>query len=67
MIFPSEIRNWCKRTQPAKCHEIENKTAQIKKGCKLDKEAKGKRRKIKRRKSRAACNRSGRTSKQSVV
>ena len=30
MIFPSEIRNYCNRTQPAKGHEAMKERAQIK-------------------------------------
>lgn len=67
MILPSEIGDWCKRTQPAKCHKIENEEAQIKKCCKLEKDAIGKKRIRKGHKSRAVRNKSGRTSKQSAV
>jgi hypothetical protein len=35
MIFQSEIRNYCPRTQPAKGHEALMERAQIKMWCKL--------------------------------
>jgi hypothetical protein len=35
MIFPSEIRNYCNRTQPPKGHEAMKEGAQIKMSCKL--------------------------------